>query len=127
MNEEQQQRILSEMIAGFSEQVKKSADEAISEAECKILPYVLQDTEMNAMIQAQEIVEMILAGKFDHDGEWIKMHHPRHISSIRMKFSEMKYDTLRDRIIERMTTCPKDAKIAALELELKLAYESRRF
>lgn len=123
MNEDKQKEILQALLAGFTEQVKAAADEAISEAECKILPYVLEDTQMNAVFQAQDIVESIMEGNFDHDGEYISISHPRFNSRIRMRFSDFSYDTLRDRIIERMATCPKDAKIAQLEAQLKQAYE----
>lgn len=123
MNEDNQKEILQDLLAGFKEQVKAAADEAISEAECKILPYVLEDTQMNAVLQAQDIVESIMAGNFDHDGEYISISHPRFNSRIRMKFSDFSYDKLRDRIIERMSTCPKDAKIAQLEAQLKQVYE----
>lgn len=123
MNEDNQKEILQALLAGFKEQVTAAAEEAISEAECKILPYVLEDTQMNAMFQAHDIVEAIMEGDFEHDGEYISIRHPRFNTRIRMNFSELHYDALRDRIIERMATCPKDAKIAHLEAQLKQAYE----
>lgn len=126
MNSESQQQILESIIKDFSGKVKDAADEAITGAECVILPYVLDDTIANAMFQAQDIVEMIMAGNFEHDGEYITVKHPRGDARIRMKFSEhLQYDTLRDRLIERMTTCPKDARIKMLEHSLQESY--RRF
>ncbi len=127
MNEEMRREALNKILEGFAEQMASVAKDAIGDCYSDILPYVLDDTDSNAMIQSACIVESLMAGQFDHDGEYITVRHPHREFRVQMKFTEFKYDALRDRIIERMATCPKDAKIAELEDRLRRAENPTRF
>lgn len=119
---------LEQKIQEVSDMIRKSAVEALFDIEAEILPYVDHDTVCNAAIQAEEIVHKILEGRFDWDGDYIVIKEMKELTPrIRIKFSDFKYDTLRDKIIERMPECPKDAKIKALEDELKRAYAHGRY
>lgn len=125
ITEQIKKEILSEVLREFTEKVKDAADEAIGEAEVRILPYVLEDTDANAMFQAQDIVRALMEGDFEHDGEWLIVRHPRCTTRIPMNFSDFSYDHLRDKLIERMAKCPKDAKIERLERQLRESYTNR--
>lgn len=125
INDDIKKEVLSEVLREFTEKVRDAADEAIGDAEVRILPYVLEDTDANAMFQAEDIVRSLMGGNFEHDGEYITVRHPRCNTRIPMKFSDFNYDHLRDKLIERMVTCPKDAKIEMLERQLREAYTNR--
>ena len=125
ISEDVKKEILSEVLREFTEKARSAADEAIGEAEVRILPYVLEDTDANAMFQAEDIVRSLMEGNFEHDGEWITVRHPRCNTRIPMEFSDFSYDPLRDKLIERMVTCPKDAKIESLERQLRESYTNR--
>lgn len=115
---------LDNKIKEVAESIRKQVTEALFDVECEILPYVEEDTIANAMLQAEEIVRNILEGSFDWDGDYIVIRDMRELTPrIRIAFSTHDWDALRDRIIERMPECPKDAKIASLEASLKRAYD----
>ena len=106
--------------------IRKQAVELLQDIEVEVMPYVEEDTIANAMIQAEDIVKCILEGRFQWDGDYIVIEGMRELTPrICLRFNQSKWDSLRDKLIERMPACPKDAKIAALEDELKLAYERR--
>lgn len=114
---------LDEKIKEVADKIRKQVEEALFDVECEVLPYIEQDTVANAYYQAQEIVGNILEGRFEWDGDYIVIGGMRELTPrIRINFIPYKYDKLRDKIIERMPSCPKDAKIAELEDELKRAY-----
>lgn len=116
---------LQDRINQFTELIKKEALEVIGNITVDVLPYVEKDTLFNAEIQAAEIVKAIIEGRFDWDGDYIVINTqirdltPR----IRMEFTTGQYDALRDNIIARMPACPKDAKIASLQEDLRRAYQ----
>ena len=113
-------------IKEYAEAIRKQAQDLLGDIESDILPYIEEDTTYNAMYQAGDIVRKIIEGRFEWDGHYIVIHSVRPLNPrIRLEFSACQYDTLRDKIIERMPACPKDAKIKALEDQLKQAYESR--
>lgn len=119
---------LDQKIQEFADGLRKSAIEALFDVEAEVLPYVEHDTVCNAAIQAEDIVRNILEGRFEWNGDYIVINGMRELTPrIRIAFTTFNYDTLRDKIIERMPECPKDAKIKALEDELKLAYERRMY
>tara|TARA_B100000678_G_scaffold148326_1_gene123774 strand:+ start:82 stop:453 length:372 start_codon:yes stop_codon:yes gene_type:complete len=110
-------------IQEYAEMIRKQSVELLQDIEVEVMPYVEEDTIANAMIQAQDIVKAILEGRFKWDGDYIVIHGVRELTPrLLMKFSQSKWDSMRDNLIERMPACPKDAKIAALEEELQLAY-----
>ena len=115
---------LEEKIKEVADQIRSQVSNVLSDVESDVLPYIEQDTEMNASIQAQDIVKNILSGNFVFDGDYIVVNNVREFAPrVNFAFTTHDYDKLRDNIIERMPKCPKDAKIAALESQLKRAYE----
>lgn len=117
---------LDQKMTEFADMIRKAATDVLHDFESDVLPYVEEDTIANAMIQAEQIVKDIICGDFEWDGDYIRVKPAREFSpSVRIKFSSANYDTLRDKIIERMPECPKDAKIKSLEAQLKQAYEIR--
>lgn len=113
-------------IQEYAGMIRKQAVELLQDIEVEVMPYVEEDTIANAMIQAEDIVKCILEGRFQWDGDYIVIEGMRELTPrICIRFNQSKWDNLRDKLIERMPACPKDAKIAALENELKLAYERR--
>ena len=120
------EEVLQERLQSLAKDVRKSADEALDDLTSDILPYLMADTEMNIELYVAEAVRKIISGEFQWDGDYIRINPVREFSpSIRIAFSTMVYDKLRDKIIEGVPKCPKDAKIASLEEELKWAYETR--
>lgn len=116
--------LLRKHVEEFAEKIRKEAKEVLSDFESDLLPYIDEDTIFNAQIQAVDIVENIIAGDFEWDGDYIIVSKARRFSPrVRIAFNKMKYDRLRDSLIEHMPKCPKDDKIAALEEELKRSYE----
>lgn len=114
---------LEEKIKEVADRIRLQVSELLFDVESDVLPYIDEDTAMNASIQAQDIVKNILSGNFIFDGDYIVVNNVREFAPrVRFEFTSMEYDNLRDRIIERMTKCPKDAKIAALEHQLKQSY-----
>ncbi len=117
---------LDDKLKEIACEIRRVAMEALSDIEVDILPYVESDTFENVAIQTEQIVQNILAGRFVFDGDYIHVNAVREGSPrVRLAFTAHNYDTLRDKIIERMPKCPKDAKIAALELRLKESYGRR--
>lgn len=115
---------LDNKIKEVADSIRRQVAAALSDVECEVLPYVEEDTIANAMFQAGDIVRNILEGRFDWDGDYIVIRDMRELTPrIRLEFSPHDWDALRDKIIERMPACPKDAKIAALEAQLKRSYE----
>ena len=115
---------LEERIKQIADLIRKQVAETLLDVESDILPYVEDDTASNAEIQAGEIVRNIIAGKFVFDGDYIVIDNVRDMSPrVRLVFTSLDYDSIRDKIIERMQKCPKDAKIAALESQLKRSYD----
>ena len=109
------EEVLQERLQSLAKDVRKSADEALDDLTSDILPYLMA-----------EAVRKIISGEFQWYGDYILINPVREFSpSVRIAFSTMTYDKLRDKIIEGMPKCPKDAKIASLEEELKWAYETR--
>lgn len=111
---------LEKYFAEIKESTKRHVDEIIGNAYTNLLPYVVDDTDTNAGIQAQDIVNQLLSGNFIFDGDYavvsgVREYAPR----IRIAFTAANYDSLRDRIIERMPRCPKDKKIEQLENEIE--------
>ena len=120
----------TKMLEQFLERVKdgiaREAVVALEEAYSDMLPYISDDTESNAALQASDVVRNIIAGHFEWDesGEYISVKSARDYSpKIRLAFTAADYDSLRDKIIERMPKCPKDAKIEMLERQLKEYYK----
>ena len=110
-------------IQEYAGMIRKQAVELLQDIEVEVMPYVEEDTICNAMIQAEDIVKNILNGRFQWDGDYILIEGVREMTPrISMKFNQSMWDAMRDNLIERMPACPKDAKIAALEDELKRAY-----
>ena len=119
-------RNIEDKLKEFADSIREQAKEALCDFESDVLPYVEDDTIMNAQIQAIDIVENILKGRFEWDGGYILVNSAREFSPrVRLAFSTTRYDQLRDNIIARMPECPKDAKIKALEEELNRAYSLR--
>ena len=117
-------KALEEKIKEVADDIRSQVSKVLSDVESDVLPYIEQDTVMNASIQAQDIVKNILSGNFIFDGDYIVVENVREFTpSVLFAFTSNDYDKLRDTIIERMPKCPKDAKIAALESQLKRAYE----
>jgi hypothetical protein len=115
--------LLRKHVEEFAQKIRDEAKEVLSDFESDILPYIDEDTIFNAQFQAVDIVESILAGDFEWDGDYIIVSKAREFSPrVRIAFDKMKYDRLRDNIIAHMPKCPKDDKIAALEEELERAY-----
>lgn len=115
---------LEEKIKEIADQIRAKVSELLFDVESDVLPYIDEDTQMNASIQAEEIVKNILSGRFVFDGDYIVVNNVREFSPrVRFAFTSLDYDNLRDKIIERMPKCPKDAKIAALEYQLKQSYD----
>ena len=111
-------------IQEYAGMIRKQAVELLQDIEVEVMPYVEDDTISNAMIQAEDIVKSILEGRFQWDGDYIVIEGMRELTPrLCLRFTQSKWDMLRDKLIERMPACPKDAKIAALEDELKCAYE----
>jgi hypothetical protein len=116
MNQQDYNDQLNAIISAMKADIKKAAEDAISDAYSDILPYIVSDTEMNAMCQAADIVQSIIAGRFEFDGNYIVVEPAREFSPrVRLEFTTQKYDALRDAIIAKMPKCPKDAKIKQLE------------
>jgi len=116
-------KTVDDAIKEFAEKIRQQAKETLEDFETDLLPYVEEDTIMNAMIQAEDIVRNIVKGNFVWEGDYIRIQGVREYSpSVRIAFSHGQYDQLRDKIIERMPKCPKDAKIAQLEKDLENAY-----
>ena len=115
---------LEEKIKQVADLIRKQVAETLLDVESDILPYVEDDTASNAEIQAGEIVRNIIAGKFVFDGDYIVIDNVRDMSPrVRLVFTSLDYDSIRDKIIERMQKCPKDAKISSLESKIKRLYE----
>ena len=115
---------LEEKIKELADRVRLQVSELLIDVESDVLPYLDEDTAMNASIQAQDIVKNILSGNFIFDGDYIVVNNVREFAPrVRFAFTSLDYDNLRDKIIERMPKCPKDAKIAALEYQLKQSYD----
>ena len=115
---------LEERIKQVADLIRKQVAETLLDVESDILPYVADDTASNAEIQAGEIVRNIIAGKFVFDGDYIVIDNVRDMSPrVRLVFTSLDYDSIRDKIIERMQKCPKDAKISSLESQIKRLYE----
>ncbi len=123
MNEQKIEKELGSHLERFTAEFKKVAEGVLGEAYCNLLPYVLDDTLVNAKIQAEEIARDLISGRFKWDGDYVIVGEREYAPRIRIKFSSCQYDSMRDAIIERMPSCPKDAKIAALEDELRRVYE----
>ena len=114
---------LEEKIKEVADHIRLQVSELLFDVESDVLPYIDEDTEMNASTQAQNIVMNILQGNFIFDGDYIVVNNVREFAPrVRFEFTSLEYDKLRDKIIERMPKCPKDAKIAALESQLKQSY-----
>lgn len=114
------------MLEQFFEQIKdgiaKEAVAALQDAYTDLLPYLSDEVEQNAACQASELVQSIIAGRFEWDesGKYIRIQSYREFNpTVRIAFTSFEYDSLRDRIIERMPKCPKDAKIEMLERQLR--------
>ena len=115
---------LEEKIKEIADRVRLQVSELLLDVESDVLPYIDEDTAMNASIQAQDIVTNILTGNFIFDGDYIVVNNVREFAPrVRFVFTSLDYDNLRDKIIERMPKCPKDAKIAALQSQLKRSYD----
>jgi hypothetical protein len=115
-------KMLEQFLERVKDDIAKEAINALQEAYSDMLPYISEDTEMNAAYQASDLVRNIIAGRFEWDesGEYINIQSVREYSpSVRIAFTSFEYDSLRDKIIERMSKCPKDAKIEMLERKLK--------
>lgn len=113
-------------IQEFAGMIRKQAVELLQDIEVEVMPYVEDDTIGNAMIQAEDIVKNILEGRFQWDGDYIVIEGMRELTPrICIRFNQSQWDMLRDKLIERMPACPKDAKIAALEDELECVYGRR--
>ena len=116
---------LEEKIKEIADHVRSQVSALLFDVESDVLPYIDEDTAMNAAIQAQDIVKNILSGNFIFDGDHIVVNNTREFAPrVRFAFTSLDYDNLRDKIIERMPKCPKDAKIAALESQLKQSYDT---
>lgn len=124
---EYQEEILEAKLKEFAEKIRETAEETLGDLHCGLLPYVVDDSIMNAHVQVQDLLVNILAGRFEWDGDnYIAVNSAREFSPrVRIEFSSFQYDALRDRIIERMPKCPKDAKIKELEDRLEIAYNYR--
>ena len=119
-HEQDQENKLASKIEEMKIKIKLAAHDVLDDVYSDILPYILEDTMFNAKIQSEEIILKIIAGDFSFDGDYAVIDSPRNINpKIRIKFTASQYDRVRDAIIERMPTCPKDAKIKELEIRIK--------
>lgn len=114
---------LQAKLKEFADNIRKQAEEALTDFECEVLPYVAEDTAMNAVFRSEDIVRKLIAGQFEIDDGYAIVEMGHEINQrIRIQFSDRIYDELRDSIIERMDECPKDAKIRSLEAEIEQLY-----
>lgn len=122
MNDEQTKlfdEVLGQTLDRVKENLKTIIDDEVTDIYCGLLPYVSNDVVSNAMLQAEDLFHNVITGDFKWDGDYIVIAPARTFSPrVRMAMTHQLYDSLRDALIEHMPTCPKDAKIEALEREL---------
>lgn len=120
------EKVLQEYFKKIKEETINQMEGAIGDVYSGLLPYILDDTEGNAAYQAEEIVKQLIAGNFNFDGDYAVIEGVREYAPrIAIALNESKYNAMRDNLIKAMPKCPKDDKIAALENELKTAYQQR--
>lgn len=121
MKEELQEKLLAEFMVKAKEQLNSIVNGIMGDFYSEHLPYVLEDTEFNAQARAEDIVKQIASGNFEREGDYVRVKHPTggYQTSLRIAMTDYQYDHLRDNLIKSMPKCPKDAKIEALQRQLK--------
>lgn len=116
----------NEIVNSFKEEAKKAVDDAMSEIHCELMPYIESDTHSNVERISQRVVEALIAGKFEHDGEHFIVKGAFEDVECRIRISTNQYDSVRKSLIDVMPKCPKDLEIESLKERIKLL-ESERF
>lgn len=116
---------IEERFAEIKEQLKESmvvaAKEALDAVHDDMMPHTEVDAFINAQFQAERALEALLCGNFQRKGDYVVPLSTDHIS-IRLKITDMQYDSLRKSMLEIMPECPKDLEIASLKRQLQDAY-----
>ena len=123
MNEEMIQAQLEKVIGNGKEKLKSAIEDIVTDIYTDILPHACYDTEFNISYRTVEAIENLLSGRFEVDGNYLKIPCSTGDISVRVKLSTNEYDALRKSLIEVMPQCPKDLEIQSLKDQLKRAYE----
>jgi len=123
MNEEMIQAQLEKVINNGKEKLKSAIDDIIAETYTDILPHACFDTEFNISYRAEGAIRNLIEGRFEIDGDYLRIPCSTGDISVRVKLSTSEYDRLRKSLIEVMPQCPKDVEIESLKEQLKQAYE----
>jgi len=116
MNEQKIEAALTAIMERNSKAIKDAVAGAIDDCHVELMPYLVDDAQANAAIQAGDLIRLIAEGEFEFDDDYAVVRHPRAGDArVRIQMTSSQYDSLRDNLIQRMPECPKDAKIRELE------------
>ena len=126
MNEDEQEEVLKRIAEKAKLSIIEAAKDAIGEVWSDLIPYALQDAQMNAMHRADEIVQKLLSGNFEFvdNAATVKIGDNLNVS-VSVNMTSRQYDGLRASLLEITPQCPKDLEIESLRQQLKDSWENR--
>lgn len=118
------QKFCESELENFTKVLKGAAEEVIHNISNDYLPHVGEDAECNVSHRTNEVVRMLLEGKYSVEYEgYLTLNEP--YAFINVGITNRQWDDFRKELIKIMPACPKDLEIESLKEQLKLAYERR--
>jgi hypothetical protein len=116
----------TEIMARFKIDAGRMVEDAVTDIECGLLPYVADDTESNVNSRTENAIKKIICGDFEvsQDG-WLKCQDDNGMHIYFKAGSTDMHSRLISAIVAKMPECPKDLRIKQLEDEVKLLNETR--
>lgn len=109
--------IYTELVEKFKTDVENATREALDKIHSEMVPYLNEDTDIDATYRAVEMVRKIMIGDFEVVDNRIQVD-----GWIISSMTDFSYDKLVDVLSLKAGDVAKDMKIARLEEQLKDAY-----